>query len=436
MIQSYHGRPAAAIYTVGAAPGTMPAVAGSTDWIVDAIQWAKNDRLDPHRQKKYESEWRRPHSHLVPQRRPEAGRDRSDLAVQGSAIADFNTGTAVIDIDLDDPDIVLAPLWDSTVDEVRNMLFKVNVHTGKSERLQSGNKDTSQWVTDGHGHVVARIDQTEHPLMDHLKLLLSGDWKDARSFDATGDHGAGVEGLSEDGTALILGRENDKDLKGLARIDLATGTDGSFVFSNPTYDVMGGISDPWTGRVIGAAYVDDRVEYVYFDPKRQALQAGLEKAFPGLSVHAISWNTAGDRAVVAVDGPRSPPAYYLLDRTTHQAAPIGNTYPKLSERDLGEMKQYPYTARDGLAIPAYLTLPPGAASAKKLPVVVMPHGGPDSRDLLQFDWWAQFLANRGYAVLQPNYRGSAGYGHAIHGSRAAPVGPEDAGRHHRRCSES
>jgi dipeptidyl aminopeptidase/acylaminoacyl peptidase len=99
-----------------------------------------------------------------------------------------------------------------------------------------------------------------------------------------------------------------------------------------------------------------------------------------------------------------------LNRTTHEATLISSTYPGLSQADLGEMKPYPYKARDGLDIPAYLTLPPGK-EAKNLPAVVMPHGGPDARDAVGFDWWAQFLANRGYAVLQPNFRGSAGYGH-------------------------
>jgi len=84
-------------------------------------------------------------------------------------------------------------------------------------------------------------------------------------------------------------------------------------------------------------------------------------------------------------------------------------YPNLTSADLGEMKPYPYTARDGLNIHAYLTLPPGK-EAKNLPTVILPHGGPEDRDRMRFDWLAQFLASRGYAVLQPNFRGSSGYG--------------------------
>jgi dipeptidyl aminopeptidase/acylaminoacyl peptidase len=135
----------------------------------------------------------------------------------------------------------------------------------------------------------------------------------------------------------------------------------------------------------------------------------LDAAFPGLSAHAISEDVARDAVIVAVEGPRKPTTYYMLDRTSHVASLIGKTYPHLDENDLGEVKPYPYTARDGLAIPAYLTLPPGRPP-KSLPTVIFPHGGPGARDEISFDWWAQFMANRGYAVLQPNFRGSSGYG--------------------------
>jgi len=152
------------------------------------------------------------------------------------------------------------------------------------------------------------------------------------------------------------------------------------------------------------------MEHVYFDPKLESLQRGLEKAFPGLSVHAVSSDLTRQTVIVATEGPKNPLTYYLLDRATHSAATIASSYPDLQPSDLGDMKPHPYKARDGLDIHAYLTLPPGNAD-KNLPLVVMPHGGRDARDVLGFDWIGQFFANRGYAVFQPNYRGSSGYGH-------------------------
>jgi len=141
----------------------------------------------------------------------------------------------------------------------------------------------------------------------------------------------------------------------------------------------------------------------------QALQYELEGAFPGTSIHAVSWDRARNYLVVRVDGHRQPPVYYLMARAIHKFSMIAITYPDLGDADFGEVKPYPYKARDGLDIPAYLTLPPGK-SPKNLPVVIMPHGGPWARDRMDFQWDAQFLANRGYAVLQPNFRGSSGYG--------------------------
>jgi dipeptidyl aminopeptidase/acylaminoacyl peptidase len=107
--------------------------------------------------------------------------------------------------------------------------------------------------------------------------------------------------------------------------------------------------------------------------------------------------------------PQHPDTYWLYDTKTHQLKVLAGAYPTLQPTDLGAMKPYPYKARDGLDIHAYLTLPPGKA-AHNLPVVIFPHGGPEERDSIEFDWWAQFMASRGYAVLQPNFRGSAGYG--------------------------
>ncbi len=174
-------------------------------------------------------------------------------------------------------------------------------------------------------------------------------------------------------------------------------------------DIDEAITDEWTGRVIGSEWTGDKPETKYFDPQRQALQSGLEGAFAGSSVRIASWDQSKNTVIVSVNGPRQPETYYFLDRTTHQTKVLSQTYPELKESDLGEMKSYPYKARDGLDIPAYLTLPPGKAP-KNLPLIVLPHGGPDVRDYLSFNWMAQFLANRGYAVLQPNYRGSSGYG--------------------------
>src|SRR5262249_29699108 len=120
----------------------------------------------------------------------------------------------------------------------------------------------------------------------------------------------------------------------------------------------------------------------------------------------------GQRAVARVEGPAHPPVYYLVDFAAHKADIVGEEYPALANVPLGEVRAITYKARDGTLIPGYLTLPPGA-SDKNLPLIVLPHGGPEARDDYRFDWLAQFIAVRGYAVLQPQFRGSTGFGEAF-----------------------
>ena len=218
-----------------------------------------------------------------------------------------------------------------------------------------------------------------------------------------------MSGIAPDGKSLLIYDESEKTgIMGVKSYALADGTEKDLFFDS-RYDINSVLHDPWTFRIIGVGITEDAPRYVYFDPEMMALDKGLQEAFPGKAVHAFDWDTKRQKVIVSVSGPNGPAAFYLLDRTTHTATLLAETHANLHPADLGEMKPYPYTARDGLDVPAYLTLPPGK-TPKNLPVVIMPHGGPISRDALGFDYEVQFLANRGYAVLQPNFRGSSGYG--------------------------
>jgi dipeptidyl aminopeptidase/acylaminoacyl peptidase len=421
--QAVKGAPAAVIYEIGAPAGTKPYLVPSTDWVIDDIRWVKNDRLALTVKKSFKAPdddkmrtWER---EVTVSEKGDGG-----VVLNNNQISLGNNvgGSEIIDVDLDDPDRAFVPLYVFNLagdanpnmhdddDDFRLNILAVNVRTGESHTFLSGSTHTTAWYMDGHGHVVARIDETKRPLKEHLKFYDGSDWHDAGTFDATGDRGSGLVGLTEDGNAAAFAARDSQSMKVLEAHPFAHPESSNLLFQTDGYDLDDVLTDEWSGRVIGAAYADDRMEYVYFDPKLEALQRGLERAFPNLSVHAVSSDITRNNVIVAVDGPRQPLAYYFLDRTTHQAELIKSSYPALSDADLGDMKPYPYKARDGLDIHAYLTLPPGSVG-RNLPLVVMPHGGPDSRDMLGFDWMGQFFANRGYAVFQPNYRGSSGYGH-------------------------
>jgi dipeptidyl aminopeptidase/acylaminoacyl peptidase len=117
--------------------------------------------------------------------------------------------------------------------------------------------------------------------------------------------------------------------------------------------------------------------------------------------------------VALAESPDAPPTWYLYDISRGELSPFGESYPELAGAEFGRTRWFTYKARDGVEIPAYLTLPPGAAPGSKPPLVVLPHGGPASRDTYEFDYLTQFLATRGYAVLRPQFRGSTGFGGAF-----------------------
>jgi dipeptidyl aminopeptidase/acylaminoacyl peptidase len=164
------------------------------------------------------------------------------------------------------------------------------------------------------------------------------------------------------------------------------------------------IEDRRSNRIIGGVHGVEDPSYVFFDPERQSRWNAIVNAYGGERVQLVSYADDFSRIVVKVFGARHGLEYDLIDWSTVHVRRIGDVYADLTT--IAEVRPVRYAAADGLEISAFLTLPPGAA-AKNLPLVVMPHGGPAASDALQFDWWAQALASRGYAVLQPNYRGSS-----------------------------
>jgi len=180
------------------------------------------------------------------------------------------------------------------------------------------------------------------------------------------------------------------------------------VFNDPIREAL-------TGLFIGGVHSGDLPEYVFLDPKLEERWKTVVKAFDGDSVKYISASSDYSKILVLVQGSKHGYRYELVDLEKAAAAPVGKVYAGI-DNPL-EVRRVTYAAADGLQIPAYLTLPRGR-EPKNLPLVVLPHGGPAARDTAEFDWWSQALAEQGYAVLQPNYRGSdlkeefleAGYG--------------------------
>ncbi len=421
-IEPVNGREAVLVFEIHPGPGSKPSVFAVPDATATDSRWVSNDRLICYF---YQNKFlfgsgqtdltQRSHAVSV----SISGKPAVTL-LKGSNVYFYNSSTsAVSGVNADDPTAAYVLAYKVTQvtgqmsrfgrDEATLDLYRVNVENNDLSDVASGSKYTTSWVVDGHGKAAARIDENTSQKREEIYLNDNGRFRQAATFDISNGWIANAEGLTVDGSAIVLSEYGNRNTFGLDGLAAAGGTAPTELFSNPTYDIDTAITDPWTDRVVGAAYSADKSEYHYFDAMLAKRQKSLEAALPGQSVTISSWDRKGERYLITAEDPHNPPGIYLYTPADGHLEYLMSAYPSLQASDLGDMKAYPYKARDGLDIHAYLTVPPGRA-LHNLPVVVFPHGGPQERDQIGFDWWAQFMASRGYAVFQPNFRGSTGYG--------------------------
>lgn len=294
-------------------------------------------------------------------------------------------------------------------------LFLVNGDTGSGKLVARGTETTSYWVTSPKGYAIARIEHAQksnrYRVMTPTDADRLGGWKTVFSED-TEIPSLKVYGAKADETALIIGTRQKSGLYALFEMSLADGKIGQPMFEPPGVDIDDVITDPYTGAVVGASYVHNRPEQIYFQNDLQGALTAVQKSLSGWgAVSLVNWDRARQKFVVYAEGGEGAGTYFLLDRAAHKLDFLSAKREALKKEDIGAVKAFSYPARDKITIPAFLTLPPSTPpDAKNLPLVVFPHGGPAMRDAVQYDYWAQAMASRGYAVLQMNFRGSGGYG--------------------------
>ncbi len=187
----------------------------------------------------------------------------------------------------------------------------------------------------------------------------------------------------------------------------------TLVYDRPDVDLGGLIRIGRRNRVVGVAYSTDLPRAEYFQGDIKNMITALHRAIPRQPLlHVVDSSVDESKLLVFGGSDADPGTYYVFDRVLNQLHPLIAVRPQLDGLKLASVKPVSYPGSGGVMIPAYLTLPPGTESPQGLPAIVLPHGGPSARDNWGFDWLAQFFAARGYAVLQPNYRGSTGYGDA------------------------
>lgn len=306
------------------------------------------------------------------------------------------------------PDSLIKPKGDSFI----AALWAVDVTTGKGRLVERGNRFTQSWDLDAAGEPRVRWDYDGEADRTSLFARPKGKsgWDRIDRATSSGEELDFLGYSDPDDSIYLLSR--DADGVQVLRRRLTDGVTTPVGPEKPAVD----LSLQWNPySIVPVAIVSeaDRPTYQWLDGPLGVVHGKLSRTFPGRHVQFTGWSRDGTRIVVKVDGPDSPPAWYLFDTKTNQASSLGESYPELADAALGTTSWITYKARDGLEISAYLTLPPGLAEGARPPLIVMPHGGPAVRDSFEFDWWVQALATRGYAVLQPQFRGSSGFGAAF-----------------------
>lgn len=297
---------------------------------------------------------------------------------------------------------------------------RIDVTSLKQSVIEQPESQAAGYITDGHGTVRIKADVPkvssgyDGNAVDYF-YRKPGDrtWLPLSHVTSDGVKQTGFTPLAVDRDLNVAyGFDAHDGRIAVYKVALDGSMKKELVYARPDVDVAGLVKVGRQQRVVGVSYVTDKRHTAFFDPELKALQAALAKALPNDPlVTFVDASADENRLLLFAGSDVDPGSYYLFDKRTHQLNPLLSERAGLDNVQLAPVEAITFHAADGTSIPAYLTLPPGSAK-KGLPAIVMPHGGPGDRDEWGFDWLAQFFARRGYAVLQPNFRGSTGYGDA------------------------
>jgi len=277
--------------------------------------------------------------------------------------------STVVDWLEDDPDNVLMAFDKNTNNDVPD-IYRVNVKTGSTKQIKSGSRNVQHWITDNDGEPRigrGRRDNKDATQVMKIRMLETDKWVDSDEFPGL-DADADIYGFTDNPDEIIIGDYRGKDTLGLYVYDLES--------KSITLD------------------------------EHATLMEKLRQEFENYNVSYVDESANGDAVLAKISSAMDPGYMVLYDKTLSKPKPLGAMYPGLESKDMGEVISVSYKARDGQRIPSYVTIPPTittTAQLKGLPFIVLPHGGPYSRDAKRFDYFAQFFASRGYGVGRKNW---------------------------------
>ena len=285
--------------------------------------------------------------------------------------------------------------------------YRINVNDGKMDMIAENPGNISEWMTDHDGKL--RIAITS----DGVNTSILHRASESEKFESilTTDFKVSVSPLffTFDNKNLYVASNRGRDKSAVFKFDLNNAQEEKLIFEHDEVDVSGLMYSRKRKVLTGVNYTVAKNEITFFDTWREDIQQKLEENLPGYEVGITSFSEDEAKAVVVTYSDKSRGTYYYYDIDKNKLTELGKASPWLNEEDMSDMEPVQYRSRDGLVINGYLTLPKGT-NGKNLPVIVNPHGGPWHRDSWGYKSEIQFLANRGFAVFQMNFRGSTGYG--------------------------
>lgn len=300
----------------------------------------------------------------------------------------------------------------SNTEEFWPTVHRINVETGKSRRIVKGKQSVMDWGADHAGNVRIGVGYSDHNQTSRLLYTREGS-KNFRTIDRAD---LGEEEALDVPFMFIPGTDNGMLIKDNAagksvimERNFLTNEDIRTVYESEDNDVADVRLSYDGAKILGVQLADKNNTVDWLDPAMQAAQKMLDGAVGSAEARIISVSRDQSKMLVRIGTPDNPGLLYFFDVETESLSKFADMNDAIGNRRLARAKFVQFKARDGLAIESVLTLPKGR-EAKGLPLIVMPHGGPWGHDSLAYDYWVQFLADRGYAVIQPNFRGSTGYG--------------------------
>jgi dipeptidyl aminopeptidase/acylaminoacyl peptidase len=367
--------------------------------------------------------------------------DSRGISLSGGAVVDWLTG--------EDGAVLIGRIYVPTERIGSNLkdsrrgygVDRLDTATLSAKEIEPPKPAAADYISDGRGVVRIMATATSPGATGQITGVFdyfyrkkgSRDWESLGTYDAIRREGFEPHAVDPDKNVVYGLKKKDGRLAAYA-VSLDGSKTETLLYAHPQVDVDGFARIGRSRRAVGVTFATDKRQVVYFDPQLAALARSLSKALPNLPLVYFADSSADESKLLIWAGSDSDPGrYYVFDKTRKQMGELMLSRPELENAKLASVRHVTYRAADGTEVPAYLTLPPGS-DGKKLPTLVMPHGGPESRDEWGFDWLSQYFARQGYAVLQPEFRGSQGYGDAwfkqngFRSWRAAIADVNDAGR--------